>query len=293
MRKEILTEKATIRPVKASFSLTKDGFENCLLCPHECRIAPGAQGLCGVRENTGAGLEPRNYGRVTSKAFDPIEKKPLRHFHPGSMILSIGSYGCNFYCDFCQNHAISTGQAPYRECTPEEIAEASYRQNGNIGVAYTYNEPLISYEFVTDCARLIKAQGQYNVLVTNGYINRGPLLELLPFIDAMNIDLKAFSDTFYNRIGGKLAPVMETIKTAAERCHVEVTTLIIGGLNDSDEEMDSLAEWLSRIGPIPLHISRFFPNHKMSGSVPTPVETIMRLCTVARRYLDHVYPGNC
>ena len=276
----------------------------CELCPHSCKILPGKSGICTVRHNQNGILTAESYGKITSIALDPIEKKPLYHFYPGSKILSVGSYGCNFRCGFCQNHGISMPMQKssdvydvyYREYSPEEIAEISKEciGQGNIGAAYTYNEPLIGYEFVEDCARLIKDQGQKNILVTNGFINQKPLEELLPLIDAMNIDLKSFNPLFYREIGGVLDDVRRGIETAALHCHVEITTLIIPQKNDSVEEMESLSEFLAEIDPeIPLHISRFFPAYKMRGASPTPVETIYKLAETARKNLKYVYRGNC
>jgi pyruvate formate lyase activating enzyme len=231
-------------------------------------------------------------------ALDPIEKKPLYRFHPGSMILSVGSFGCNLRCPFCQNHGISmcdreAVRASY--IAPEELtAEAeALVQRGNIGIAFTYNEPLIGYEYVRDCAGLAKERGLKTVLVTNGYINERPLKELLPIIDAMNIDLKAFTEEFYKSISGHIEPVKKAIEAASSECHVEVTTLIIPGENDSPGEMRLLSEWLAGISDnIPLHISRFFPRYRMQKDA-TPVETVCSLADIARENLKYVYEGNC
>ncbi len=284
-------------PTTALFwSMEPDGRARCALCPHGCLVEPGGKGLCGARAHDGEGLVAENYGRVTSIALDPIEKKPLRHFCPGGQVLSIGSYGCNLRCGFCQNHEISMGEAPYRQVTPEDIARESARLAGvgNIGVAYTYNEPLIGYEFVHDCAALIRAQGQKNVLVTNGYISPEPLAALLPLVDAVNIDLKGFTEGFYRAVGGSLEPVLHAIRAAAAVCHVEVTTLVIPGMNGAEAEMDAEAAWLASVDPaIPLHISRFFPCYRMAGAEPTPIPVIRGLVLTARRHLRHVYPGNC
>ena len=281
---------------KAAFYKTLDDKSvACGLCPHCCKILPDKRGLCGVRHNQNGMLIAESYGRITSMALDPIEKKPLYHFYPGTKILSLGSYGCNFRCGFCQNHEISMRQAAFRELSPEDVAAASRdaAPKGNIGVAYTYNEPFISYEFVADCARLIVAQGQKNVLVTNGFICKEPLEQLLPFLHAMNIDLKSFRPEFYREIGGRLEDVQHTIAFAAPRCHLEVTTLIIPGKNDCLEEMRALSQWLATINPdIPLHISRFFPAHKMRDIPATPVKTVLQLVEVARQNLRYVYPGN-
>lgn len=268
----------------------------CLLCPHNCEIKAGCAGICGVRRNEGGVLYAESNGRVTSLALDPIEKKPLYRFFPGSMILSLGGYGCNFRCGFCQNHEISMKRAEYREMTPEALAALSLEleENGNIGVAYTYNEPLIAYEFVRDSAVKIRGQNQKNVLVTNGFICAEPLNALLPVIDAMNIDLKSFSPDFYKQIGGSLEPVKKTIETAAKACHVEVTTLVIPGKNDSPEEIESLASWLSGVSPeIPLHLSRFFPRYKMTELAHTPLETMLALEKISKKHLKYVFLGNC
>lgn len=273
-----------------------DGLVVCGLCPHHCRLLPGEGGLCRARRNHDGVLTAESYGKVTAISLDPVEKKPLRHFYPGRQILSLGSYGCNLCCPFCQNHEISMQQAPARDISPRQVADysLSLADQGNIGVAYTYNEPLVGYEFVLDCARLIHQQGQKNVLVTNGFISREPLLRLLKYIDAMNIDLKGFQADFYRRLGGDVEQVRRTIVLAAQRCHLEVTTLIVPNCNDSEEEMDTLAKWLSGVSPdIPLHISRFFPRYEMMEAAATPVERVHTLADVARRHLTYVYPGNC
>lgn len=282
----------------AQYSSRLEGGEIlCELCPHRCKIPDGKTGICGVRRNYDGKLISESYGRVTSMALDPIEKKPLYHFYPGAKILSMGGYGCNFRCGFCQNHEISMGKAPsVRVVSPKEVADVSkeLEPEGNIGVAYTYNEPLIGYEFVQDCAKLIAEQEQKNVLVTNGFICPEPLEELLRDIHAMNIDLKSFNPAFYKGIGGCLGDVQRSIEIAASRCHLEVTTLVIPGKNDSDGEMHSLAQWLAGINKdIPLHISRFFPHYKMQDVDPTPVETVCRLAEVAKQYLNYVHLGNC
>lgn len=280
----------------AFYKMSDDKSVECGLCPHCCKIPPDKKGICGVRYNCDGTMIAESYGRVTGMALDPIEKKPLYHFHPGTKILSLGSYGCNFCCGFCQNHEISMQKAAFRELFPEDVAAASWEAapKGNIGVAYTYNEPLIGYEFVEDCARLIAKQGQKNVLVTNGFVCGKPLERLLPFIHAVNIDLKSFYPAFYLEIGGHLENVRRTIEFAESHCHVEVTTLIIPGKNDSPEEMMALSGWLATINRnIPLHVSRFFPAHKLRDIPATPIETINRLVEVARQNLKNVYPGNC
>lgn len=271
----------------------------CKLCFHHCALDDGQTGLCRARACQDGKIISLNYGKLTSLALDPIEKKPLRRFHPGSLILSVGSFGCNLRCPFCQNHEISmAGDSgiPTVEVSPEQLAAqaAELVPHGNIGVAYTYNEPLIGYEYVRDCAALVHEQGMVNVLVTNGTVEEEPWRALLPLVDAANIDLKGFTPSWYRRLGGDLETVKRSIVLAAERCHVEVTTLLILGENDSEEEIRELARWLASISPeIPLHLSRFFPRYRMLDRPPTPVEQVSCLAETARRYLSYVYTGNC
>ncbi len=271
----------------------------CDICPQACMLDEGQAGFCRARSARDGVVQSDNYGLITSMALDPIEKKPLRRFHPGSTILSVGSFGCNLRCAFCQNHEISMcrkAQARTVYVSPEELVDKALalKASRNIGIAYTYNEPLIGYEYVRDCASLAKENGLVNVLVTNGYINEAPLHALLPDIDAMNIDLKAFTEAFYKTLHGHIEPVKRTIVIAAAQCHVEVTTLIIPGQNDSPDEMRALSDWLAGIREdIPLHISRFFPRYQMADGSATPVETIYALADIARGSLRHVYTGNC
>ena len=271
----------------------------CYLCPHYCEIKEGKRGICGVRRNEEGKLYAMGYGMVSSVALDPIEKKPLYMFHPGTKILSIGGFGCNLRCPFCQNCEISMeydGRWKDAKCvTPGQIAEIAEKHvaDGNIGVAYTYNEPLIGYEFGYDCSKLIHEAGLKNVLVTNGYITQKPFEKLLPYIDAMNIDLKGFTEGFYKKLGGSLEPVKEIIKTAHNHCHVEITTLVIPGENDSDDEIETLAEWIASLdSEIPLHLTRFFPRHKYGNKEATPKETLYRLCEIAKKHLKNVFAGN-
>lgn len=270
----------------------------CILCPHHCDLLEGQTGFCNARTNRNGAIICNNYGKLTSLALDPIEKKPLARFFPGSMILSVGSYGCNLRCQFCQNYEISMADesTPTTYVSPEQLIQKAQElvSQGNIGIAFTYNEPLVGYEYVLDCSMLAHEQGLKTVVVTNGTICGKSLVELLPYIDAMNIDLKGFTQEFYNAIKGDLQTVKATIALAAKACHVEVTTLIIPGENDSEQEMEALSEWLASISSeIPLHISRFFPKYKMQGKAPTPLETIFRLKEIAEKYLTYVYVGNC
>lgn len=215
------------------------------------------------------------------------------------MVLSLGSFGCNLRCPFCQNSEISqAGEKDVRTifAPPQVVADKAVEliPHGNIGVAYTYNEPLVSLEYVRDCAQLVHQRGLYNVVVTNGTLNEEPLSGLLPLIDAMNVDLKGFTQKYYDWLGGSLEAVKRFIQISVPVCHVEVTTLVVPGANDSEAEMDAEASWLGNLNPeLPLHISRFFPRWKVYDRGPTPIETIYHLADVARRHLKYVYEGNC
>jgi pyruvate formate lyase activating enzyme len=282
------------------FDKCGDGKVNCRLCPQNCVIKPDGIGLCGARKNIGGELYSLNYGKATSLAFDPIEKKPLYHFCPGSYILSAGTFGCNLMCPFCQNWSISRmkdGDGQYIiDVTPESLVSEALKlvKRGNIGLAFTYNEPSVWYEFVLETAGLSKSEGLKNVLVTNGFISEEPLKKLLPEIHAMNIDLKAFTQDYYKKIcKGNIDDVKRTIEIASKSCHVEITTLVIPGLNDSPEEIGSLARWISTLSPsIPLHLSRYFPAYEMDDRPPTPVEALEKARDAAFDSLKYVYLGN-
>ncbi len=283
----------------------------CNVCFHHCDIAEGQKGFCGARVCDRGVIHPGSYGRVTSLALDPIEKKPLRRFLPGSMILSVGSYGCNLRCPFCQNHEISWSPEAMaladraETVTPGELVDAALRlkARGNVGLAFTYNEPLIGWEFVRDAGRLAHEAGLVNALVTNGTAELPVLEAIAPYTDAMNIDLKGFTERYYTEVlGGRLEVVKAFIQRAARLCHVELTTLIVPGENDSEEEMRRLTEWVSglrdasgrAIGPdIPLHISRFFPRFHMTDRSATDIRRVYRLADIAREKLRYVYTGNC
>ncbi|MDE6603305.1 MAG: AmmeMemoRadiSam system radical SAM enzyme [Lachnospiraceae bacterium] len=273
----------------------------CQVCMHHCALEPGQTGLCRARKNEGGNIVCDNYGWITSLALDPIEKKPLYDFHPGRVILSVGSYGCNLRCPFCQNHEISMadrGTLDAEQVSPGQLAVMALtwkeqKKAGNIGVAYTYNEPLVGWEFVRDTARLVREYGMLNVLVTNGTASQKVLEELLPWIDAMNIDLKGFREEYYRKLGGDLETVKAFIAKAVESCHVELTTLIVPEENDSPEDMEAQAKWISGLSPaIPLHITRFFPRYRMRDREATDVELLYRLAGTAGRYLEKVYVGN-
>jgi len=280
---------------------------NCEVCFRKCSLSEGQTGFCGVRSCAGDKVVAANYGRITSAALDPIEKKPLRRFMPGAKVLSVGSYGCNLRCPYCQNHEISWSKEAMELAdqagfvSPEELVQMALnlRNRGNIGIAYTYNEPLIGYEFVRDTAKLAKEAGLKNVLVTNGTASQKVLDEISPYIDAMNIDLKAFTEYFYrDYIQGDLAMVKDFIEGAVRHCHVELTTLIIPGENDSEEEMRRLSEWVASLHgvvpgeQIPLHVTRFFPQFHVTDKSPTPTKTVLRLADIARENLKFVYTGN-
>ena len=279
----------------------------CSVCFRHCEIADGRLGFCGGRTAKNGRVEAFNYGRITSLALDPIEKKPLARFYPGSRVLSVGSFGCNLRCPFCQNYEISWSEQARRfaktaeTVTPEALVELALRtrQRGNIGLAFTYNEPLIGYEFVRDTARLAKAEGLRNVMVTNGTAELTVLEELRPYIDAMNIDLKGFTDRYYKEVlGGDRQQVLAFIESAVKSCHVELTTLIVPDENDCEEEMRALSCWVSSLNnpdgeAVPLHISRFFPRFHMQDRDATEVRTVYRLAEVAREKLKYVYTGNC
>lgn len=273
----------------------KDGRVKCLLCPHKCVISDGKTGYCRVRRNVGGILYTEIYGRISSIAMDPIEKKPLYHFYPGSDILSIGTVGCSFRCQFCQNYTISQDPThPTDYYSPVDLVSLAQRYK-SLGIAYTYTEPLIWFEYIYDCSKLANEKGLKNVFVTNGYINSEPLEELLPVSDGYNIDLKSFSDDFYKKLtGGSLKPVLETIERigSESRIMLEVTTLVIPGYNDSDEEIRKIANFLASINDrIPYHLSAYYPMYKFTVP-PTPYSTLSRLKRVAEEKLSYVYLGN-
>ncbi|MGI5882740.1 MAG: AmmeMemoRadiSam system radical SAM enzyme [Dethiobacteria bacterium] len=272
----------------------------CTLCPHGCRIKDGQKGVCGVRLAKSGKLITLNYARCASMAMDPIEKKPLYHFYPGWEILSVGTFGCNLHCAFCQNWTLARGEdmdAPgWKEIGPEmfpDILKGRPRKE-QLGVAYTYNEPGIWYEFVLDTAGLLAGKGFKNVLVTNGHINPEPLEELLPFIDAANIDVKAFNDNFYRRYcrGRGLGEVLRTVEKAHTRCHVELTYLVINTLNDNPDEISEFVSWVASLDKnIPVHFSRYFPNYHLDIP-PTSLTTMQEVWEIATQKLSYVYLGN-
>ncbi len=266
----------------------------CSLCPHLCRIKEGKTGFCGVRTNRGQSLIALNYGRAASISLDPVEKKPLYHYHPGEFILSAGTVGCNLSCLFCQNWSISKEvQTPTEPVTSEELITQAKRLH-SFGIAYTYNEPFRWYEFVYETAARARDAGLKNVLVTNGYVMPEPLEKILPLIDAANIDIKSIRDDFYRTTcSGGVKEVLETVQACVRACHVELTNLIIPTLNDSDEDLTALVDWVSdSLGAeVPLHFSRYFPCYKMTLP-PTPLATLKKAEAIARKKLKYVYLGN-
>lgn len=277
------------------YSKRENGSITCQLCPHGCHIGEGGLGLCRTRKVRMGELKTLNYGEVSSMAMDPIEKKPLYHYKPGSHILSIGSFGCNLRCEFCQNYHISMEKPETRFVSPEELINIALeaKGQGNIGIAFTYNEPSTWYEYIHDVSVEAKKYDLDIVLVTNGFIGLEPLKEVLPYVAAMNIDLKAYNNQFYEKVcGGNLENVKRVIEKANKKCHVEITTLLVNGYNDSIEEVEELSRWISSINKdMPLHLSKYFPSYKFD--VPaTHVPTVLNCVEVARKYLSYVYPGN-
>lgn len=279
---------------EALFYNKESGGLRCSLCPHSCLIKESAAGICGIRKNREGVLYTENYGEITSLAMDPIEKKPLYHFYPGSQILSIGTRGCNLKCPYCQNWSISQNvSAPSSYKKPEEIVALAVKNNSE-GIAFTYSEPVVWYEYVYDTARQSRDRGIKNVMVTNGFINEEPLIKLLPLIDAMNIDLKCYDESNYKKIHkGSLEPVKNTIKAAyASGCLVEVTTLIVTGINDNFDEMIETAEFIASVNKgIPWHISRYYPSYKYNEPA-TSVEFVIDVYEAATEILDFVFTGN-
>ncbi len=287
---------------KALFCERKDADKVlCKLCNHNCTISPGKRGLCAVRENIDGTLYSLNYGRMVAANVDPIEKKPLFHFLPGSDSFSIASAGCNFRCAHCQNYHIAQfpgehkGEIPGEQSTPENIVEAAI-QTGCRSIAYTYTEPTIYFEFALETARLAKAKGLKNIFVSNGYTGEDAVRAIAPYLDGNNIDLKSFSDKHYRKIcGARLQPVLDTIVLMKSLgVWLEITTLVIPGHNDSDDELRSIAEFIASVDPdIPWHVSRFYPAYKMAELNPTPAETLLHARSIGQEVgLRYVYIGN-
>lgn len=282
--------------VTALFQENTTNGVRCKLCPHGCVMREGDDGKCRVRGVRSGRLIALGYGNISSAHMDPIKKKPLYHFHPGSMILSIGGWGCNLSCKFCQNWTISQQFIDEKAAvaSSEDIAIKAL-ENGSIGVAYTYNEPIVGYEFIKDCCMSVRANGLKNVLVTNGYINIKPAADILPMIDALNIDIKSMDNDFYRKYcGGSLQPVLDfAVQAVSAGCHVEITNLVIPGLNDSDGNFETLAEWICQnLGAqVPLHLSAYHPEYKISV-LGTSVESLVNARTICAKRLDNVHLGN-
>ena len=270
-----------------------DTSVRCVLCPHRCVLSEGKTGICQVRKNEQNEISLPYYGLLSGTSIDPIEKKPLYHFYPGKPIFSVGFYGCNLSCPFCQNYRISQQAIDgANTVSPRELVDRALSQQ-SFGIAYTYSEPLVHFEYVYEASALAAKAGLKNVLVTNGFINKAPADHLLDVTDAANVDLKSFQDGFYKKeLKGKLQPVLDFITMAAERIHLEVTTLVIPGKNDSESEIQSIASFISNISPsIPLHLSCYYPTYKYD--VPaTSADSVMHLSHIARDYLHYVYLGN-
>ena len=285
-----------VNKLASYFNRIEDLKVHCYLCPHNCIIKPGGYGACRARKNIDGDLYSMNYARVASLALDRIEKKPLYRFHPGSMILSAGTFGCNLKCSFCQNWSIAHEDCETRYISPEALVGKAKElvRSGNLGIAYTYNEPSIWFEYVIETAKLVKEKGLFNVMVTNGFISKEPLKDLIPYIDAMNIDVKGYTSDFYNKIcKGTLEDVKRTVEYSFGKCHIELTTLVIPELNDAMEQINDMSEWVAKISPdIPLHLSRFFPNYKMQDRPMTPLDTLIRAKETAEKHLKFVYLGN-
>lgn len=271
----------------------------CSLCPHFCIIREGQSGICHVRSNKGGKLFSEVYGHVSCIQSDPIEKKPLFHFYPGSKILSVGSFGCNLKCRFCQNSSISqtsiVDEKPQMKYSPEQIVELAANIPGNTGIAFTYNEPFVWFEYMLDIARLANKAGLKTAIITNGYINSDPLNLILPYIDAFNIDLKGFNEDFYIKMtSSNIDPVLQVlrqIKTAGK--HLEITNLIIPGMNDDDTSISSMSSWIATelSTDTVLHLSRYFPDFKLTVEA-TPAATILKAQRIAKQFLTYVYTGN-
>ena len=288
-----------MEPYECRYYKSSGGTVECLLCPHHCRIADGKTGICRSRRNLNGRLVSDVYGKPCALAIDPIEKKPLYHFHPGTKCLSIACTGCNFRCLNCQNHDISQAaptDADHYRLTPEEVVAFCLKHHCP-GIAYTYTEPLTYIEYITDCARLAHEAGLWNILVTAGYVCQEPLADLLPFLDAANIDLKSFSDDIYRKVsGGHLQPVLDTILAMRDAgVWIEITNLVIPGINDDMQMIRQMCRWLAdnQLAEAPLHFSRFFPRYKMQDIQPTPLHTLQSAKRIAEEEgMKYVYLGN-
>mgnify|MGYP006282322927 CR=1 FL=1 len=263
----------------------------CELCPHYCKINDSKIGICSVRKNIDGKLYSLSYGKVSSIGIDPVEKKPLYHFYPQADVLSVGSWGCNMSCDFCQNWQISQQAPQLQDYSPEEIVNTALDKNIKL-LAYTYSEPTVFYEYMLETAQIAHDKGLKNIMVSNGFINQKPLKKLIPYLDAANIDLKAFNNNFYNQCGGGIEAVKKTIKVLAREIHLEITTLVVTSLNDDLEELKQMFKWLADINKdLPLHLSRYHPAYKLDNP-PTDLELMKKAYREAKKHLNNVYLGN-
>lgn len=269
------------------------GVVRCRLCPADCRLREGSYGICQSRKNQNGQLITENYGELVTLALDPIEKKPLYHFYPGSMILSTGANGCNLKCEHCQNWTISQQKVNTKFYSPQDLV-ATAQTNDSIGIAFTYTEPFIWYEYIMDCAPLLKEAGLKTVLVSNGYINPEPLEKIIGYIDAINVDLKGIQPEFYKKIcHGQIEPILDNLKYISKSStHLEITNLIIPGLNDSEGDLNDLVDFIADLDDmIPLHFSAYHPDYKMDIPQTEPT-TLLLAHRIAAKKLKYVYLGN-
>jgi pyruvate formate lyase activating enzyme len=280
-----------------TYQIVHDKYIECIVCPHNCKIQSGKKGICGVRKNTGNNIELLTHGVISGYALDPVEKKPLYHFYPGHKILSVGSFGCNMRCDFCQNYHISQTEeiTTDSKITTGKILNDISSASKNIGLAFTYNEPVIWFEYILEVAAAVKKKGFMTVLVTNGFVNIAPLLDLIELTDAFNVDLKAFNNEFYRKLtGASLQPVKDALTEISKAGrHLEITTLLIPGQNDDLSEMESQVKWIaSELGEeTPFHLSRYFPMYKRNDP-PTSHNSLLSHYEIASKFLKYVYLGN-
>ncbi len=283
------------QPKEAMFYEKLDGAKvRCKLCPHLCVIADGNAGICRGRDNRGGTLYASTFAETISLTNDPVEKKPLYHFYPGGYLLSIGPNACNLRCQHCQNWEISQARVRTSHLTPERAVELAQSARNCIGLSFTYTEPLMWFEYVLVTSRLARSMGAKTTLVTNGFINPEPAAELLPFIDAINLDIKSMDDDFYRNVSGaRLQPVLDFALQARKTSHLEITNLVIPGLNDQPGQIKKLVDWVcDNLGPeTALHFSRYFPRYKMTRP-QTPIETLVEAHNIAREKLKFVYVGN-
>ena len=278
---------------EARFYTQRGEQVRCELCPHYCELRDGQVGRCGVRKAQEGRLIATTYNRVGSVALDPIEKKPLYHFYPGTQILSVGTKGCNLKCQFCQNYRLAhDGKIRIQKISPKELVQLAQKRN-SIGIAYTYSEPLVWYEYILDTARKAKKAGLKNVLVTNGVINQKPLKELVPYIDAVNLDVKAMREEFYQDICcGEFESVKKTAEFIYDKVLLEITNLLIPDLNDSAGEIKELTKWIAGLDPnIPFHLARYFPRYKLNKE-RTSEASMQKAKEIAKKNLNYVYLGN-